>query len=730
MLWQGNSPAGGQPQPASGPVPHQEQGLELNALLAVLTERWKLIAALAGGGMLLGIALALLSPPEYRASALLQFDPATTEVLQPGDNNSAPRIRGSNQEAIATQIGLLHSDSLARQVAQDLNLVAMPEYGGDAGTLSQRTERAAAIVRENTVAEPVKGSTLIQVSAISGDPLLAAKIANAMVQGHISANIERRFDASSYARKFLSDQIARTKNALEESERNVNNYAISAGIFREQGSDVDGKKVDGASLPLSDLTKLNDALKQAEINRITAEQRYRKSEINFASEAATSIAPLIQSRTDLQAQYDEKLKVYKPDYPTMTELKARIDRLDAAIRSERGRSTSNKRAELYGEFQSAVRIEEELRQKVAEAKGEVVLDRGRSIQYNILQREADTNRALYDALLQRYKEVGVAGGIGQSEISLVDEAKAPRGPFRPRPLLNALIGLLGGLALGVALALALHLLFDTIAEPRDVRNKLHLPVLGAIPMEPEGRAPMEALADRKSELSEAYLSVRTALKFARPEGLPKSLLVSSTRPGEGKSTSAYAIALSVAKLGSRVLLIDADLRKPTFASDRPDGRGLASLLNNEDPISGLIEQTRTDNLSLLPVGRFSGSAADLLSSNRLPLLIREASTMYDMVVIDGPPVLGLADAPLLASVAESTVLVVESRLSRTGDVQEMVRRLTDAGANLAGVILTKIALKRSRYGYGYGYGYGYYAYDQGEQTSEEEAARRIEVGRA
>lgn len=144
--------------------------------------------------------------------------------------------------------------------------------------------------------------------------------------------------------------------------------------------------------PLSDLTKLNAALKQAEIDRIAAEQRYRKSEINFASEVAATVGPLIQSRTELQAQYDEKAKLYKGDYPVMSELKARIDRLDAAINSERRRTSTNKRAELFGEFQSAVRIEEELRQKVAEAKGEVVLDRGRSIQYNILQREADTIR--------------------------------------------------------------------------------------------------------------------------------------------------------------------------------------------------------------------------------------------------------------------------------------------------------------------------------------------------
>ena len=724
MVLQGNPPAGGQTQPGVANPQHGDQGFDIAHIVTILLERWKLILAISLAGLVLGIAAALLTTPQYRASTLMQYDPGSTDVLEPGKNGQ-PKMRGPSGEAIATQIGLLHSESLAQQVAQDLNLVAMPEYGGESGTLQQRTDRATAVLLRDTNAEVVKGSTLIRVSAVSNDPAMAARIANALSQGHISANIERRFNASSYARKFLSDQLTRTKGSLEESERNLNSYAISAGVFKQTGQNADGKVVEGASLAQTDLSKLNDALKQAEINRIAAEQRYRKSEVDFAGDIAAAVSPMIQQRTDLQAQYDEKLKVYKPDYPAMIELKARIDRLDSAIASERKRSNTNKRAELYGEYQSAVRIEAELRQKVGEAKGEVVIDRSRSIQYNILQREADTNRALYDALLQRYKEVGVAGGIGQSEVSLVDEAKAPNGPFRPRPLINALIGLIVGLSLGIGLALALQLLFDTIAEPRDVRSKLHLPVLGAIPMEPDGRAPMEALTDRKSELSEAYHSVRTALKFARPEGLPSSVLVSSTRPAEGKSTSAYAIALTVAKLGSRVLLIDADLRKPTFASSRKDGHGLGHLLTHDEPLMPLVEKTKTDNLSLLPVGRFSGSAADLLSSNRLPVLIKEAAEAYDMVVIDAPPVLGLADAPLLASVVEATVLVVESGKSRTADVQEMVRRLADAGAHLAGVVLTKISIKRGRYGYGYGYGfYGSEADQRGAITEE---ARRIDV---
>jgi len=228
-----------------------------------------------------------------------------------------------------------------------------------------------------------------------------------------------------------------------------------------------------------------------------------------------------------------------------------------------------------------------------------------------------------------------------------------------------------------------------------------------IPFDTENRSLMEALADRKSDVSEAYYSVRTALKFSRPEGAPRTLLVTSTKPGEGKSTSAFAIASSMSRLGSKVLLIDADLRKPTFVSSREDGYGLAHLLGSEEPLSAYVEGTQVENLWLRRVGRFVGSAAELLGSNRLPAIIAEARNSFDMVVIDGPPVLGLTDAPLLGSAAEATALVIESKASRTGDVTEMVRRLSEAGAHVIGVILTKVTLGNA------GYGYQYYSYSYG-----------------
>lgn len=717
--------------PAAPPVQGglvQATGFELGDVLRIVSEQRRIIIGAGIIGLILGIVASLLMTPLYRAGATLEYNSSANDVLDTAAGGNKPASRGNNQEAIATQMGLLRSEALARRVVEDLNLASDPNYGGAQGTRQQRSDNAVRVVRGGTVVDPVKGSLLMQVSYTATDPGMAAKVANALARGFIASSLERRYDSSSYARKFLSDQLARTKTALEDSERSLNAYAISSGVFRAPGQIVDGKTTEGGTLASADLTALNEAYNAAKVRRINAEQAYRNNSVDFAADQAAALSSLIQQKAELQAQYDEKLKLFKPEYPQMRELLARIARIDSTISGERGRTSGNRRAELRGEFESALRAEGQLAAQVSGAKGEVTSERTRSIQYNILLREADTNRALYDALLQRYKEIGVAGGIGQSNVSLVDVAEPPGAPFRPQFVTNALAGVILGLGLGLALAFAAHLLFDAITDPGDVRSKLHLPVLGVIPMETEDRTLMESLADRKSDVSEAYYSVRTALKFSRPEGAPKTLLVTSTRPGEGKSTSAYAIASSMARLGSKVLLIDADLRKPTFVSSREDGYGLAHLLGTEEPLSGYVEKTQIDRLALLPVGRFVGSAAELLGSNRLPAIIAEARGTYDMVVIDGPPVLGLADAPLLGSAAEATALVIESRASRTGNVVEMVRRLVEAGSNVIGVILTKVTASNGAYGYSY-YSYGYGADGAGGKVSSD-PARKLDLGRA
>jgi len=678
--------------------------LEIHEILRIVGERYRIILAVGLCGLLLGLGVSLLATPLYRASALLEYDPSATESLD-NTRGAASRSFIANQQVIATQLGLLRSDALTRRVAEDLNLAAVPAYGGTTGTRDERVKRAAARISASTVAESVKDSMLLKVSIASPDPAMAARIASGMAQGFIASSLERRYNSSAYARHFLSDQLARTKTALEESERAVDDYAIRSNLFRTPGQIVDGKSNEGVTLSVTDLAAMEEALNQARVKRIATESAWRNGSADHALETAPALSPLIVQRSSLQAQYAQNSRLFKPDYPAMQELAAQIERLDAAIAAEKSRGTGDQAAQLLAAYRTALQAETDLAARVANAKGQVQDERSRSIQYNILQREADTNRTLYDALLQRFKEVGVAGGIGQSNVSLVDDAQIPQRPFSPNIALNCGVGLFFGLVAGLAAAFVVHLLFDTIGTSADAREKLGLRVLGNIPMDASGARMIESLTDPKSAVTEAYYSTLTALKFARAKGMPRTVFVTSAHPGEGKSTTAYAIAVTSARLGRKVLLIDADLRRPTFSSRTTHELGFAHLLASEDALATYARPTALDNLSLLPVGSFTGSPAELLSSVRLGAIVAEAAAHYDQVVLDGPPVLGLADAPLLGSVAEGTVVVVESRKTRTNTIHEMIRRLDEAGASVLGIVLTKIARSSGSYGYQYQYQY-------------------------
>lgn len=689
-------------------------GLEVGDVVRILSERRQIVLGGALLGIIAAIAVSLLMTPLYRASALLELNSPATDVI--ADASGQHRTAAVNtQEMVQTQLGLLNSDSLARRIVEDLNLLSQPGFADQDGTREQKIARAVAVLHRNSMIEAVKGSALMRVSYSSPDRVLAARVANALAEGFIASSLERRYDSSSYARDFLRNQLASTKAALENSERQLNAYALESGIVRTPGQVINGTTTEGASISANDLAALNTALNDAHVRRVNAEQAYRNGAVGqnaTAVAAATSSGALRQQRATLQAEYDDKAKLFKDDYPEMRQLESRIAALDRAIAGERSAGNNGAQSDLLAEYRAAEATEAQLASRVAALKRNVQSERGKSIEYNILQREVDTNRALYDALLQRYKEIGVAGGIGQSDVSIVDKADPPQAPYRPNMPLNAIIGLLLGAALGVGGAVIAHLLLDHIVSPADVRSRLGLPVLGVIPAEPDGRSLFEAIEDRKSDISEAYFSVRTALQFVGEHGTPRSLLLTSTRPGEGKSTSAYAIASSFARTGMNVLLIDADLRKPTFISHDESRRGLASLLGSDEPLASSIEKTKSPNLSLLPVGRFTGSAAELLGSPRLSRIAAEAITLFDLVVIDGPPVLGLADAPLLGAVAEKAIMVIQSGEARTANVLEMIKRLQASGTDLCGTILTKVRRNNPAFGY------NYYSYNYGDSSGE------------
>lgn len=684
---------GGQPQPM----------LDFTRLIRILHE-WRLVILSAAAlGLALALLLTLLTTPLYRARVTLEVNPPRVQIID--EKNQGAEAPASSWDFIATQVGLLKSRSLAERVAQDLNLGNNPKFADPTADAAARLAQAASVVAANIRVRPPEEGQLIQFEYVSDSPQLAARIANAYADAFINSSLQRRYDASAYARSFLERQIAKTRGDLERSERQLVAYAQSQGIVNTGGGGKQGETGDVSSLQGQSLVALNEALAAATAKRVAAEGAYRAAVgAGMTSEVASSTQALRQSRAALEAEYQEKRTQLKPEHPEMVSLRSRMDELDRQIVRETSNVSSGRNNSLLADYRAALAAERSLQARVAGLKGQVLDLRGRSIQYTILQREVDTNRALYDALLQRYKEIGVASGIGAAPVSIVDRAQVPGAPFKPNLFLNLLGGLVLGTALGILAALGLDFINDTIKTRADVREKLGLACLGAIPKRSRKSALLEELDNSSSPTLEAYTTLVSSLRFSTEQGTPKHLLITSARPGEGKSSTSLAIAHNLARLGKSVLLIDADLRKPAFRSVS-DKVGLTKLLTSEELLADHVTSTQYDNLFLLASGPVPPNPADLLSTGRFRAIVREASSQYDAVVVDAPPVLGMADAPLIGSVIKEVLFVIESGKTRTHAALEALNSLRAAGATILGATLAKSTEEKSAYGYGY-YRYG------------------------
>jgi capsular exopolysaccharide synthesis family protein len=720
------------PSWGSGQGLADQPALDLAVYWRLALKHRLLIFACFFGALIVGAAITLLLTPVYTAQATLQIDREAARVFNAED--VAPResmIQG--EEFFQTQYGLLRSRSLAERVIESLGLASSdasltalgvkppPATGTAAAQAANRRAAVLEAVQENLSVSPVRGSRLVAVSYDNPNPAVAARIANGFAENFIQANLDRKFESSTYAREFLEERIAQTKDRLESAERQLVAYAANQQIINISEAGAGGVESGSTqSLTSNNLVALNGALAEARAARVAAEERWRSARTSSLMTLPevlqnATIQRLSEQKAILDATYQQKLSVYQPDYPEMVQLKSQIDEADSQIQA----LATDIRTSIQSQYEIAANEERSLQTQVNVLKGDVLDLRDRSVQYNILQRELDTTRTLYEGLLQRYKEVGVTGGVTANNISIVDSATPPEKPSKPNLLMNIFMAALLGLGLGVSAALLLEALDETIATPDDAEIKLGVPVLGVVPLLEKGQSTAAALADIRSGFSEAYYSLRTALQFSTPNGAPPSLLVSSARPAEGKSTTAYAIALNLARIGKRVLLVDGDLRNPSMHRilNVENDRGMSNLLSGSADLAALTLRTRQENLSFIPCGPLPPNPAELWGGERVRQFLTAAGDHFDHVVIDGPPVLGFADSPLLASVVRGVVFVVESRGTRRGQARGALRRLNVGRAHLLGVVLTKFNAKSTSYG-GYDYAYDYtYGNQPGEATT-------------
>ena len=705
------------PAPSGDTIPVVRQYLRI-AL------RWRyLILSAVAACVILGLVITLLMTPKYTATATIEIAREASQVTNFQGVERETSV--ADQEFYETQYGLLHSRVLAERVATQLRLVDDKAFFERFGinqdnpnfrqvngryTAQGRAARqriAGEVLLDAVSISPTRLSQLVAIHFTSPDAAFSQKVANAWAENFIQTNLERKVQATSYGRNLLQRQLAQAKERLDGSQRQLVTYAEQQRIINLPAQSTGDNKTAERSIVADELASLNSALSGATADRIQAEARFRQGGGSGQSSEALrnqAINTLRQRRAELAADYQRLMVQFEPGYPPAQAIKSQIDQLDRSIAREEGRVSGA----VQAEYRQAAERETALRQRVEQLKSTYLDVRRRSIQYNIYQQEVDTNRALYDGLLQRFKEIGVAGGVGVNNITVVDPADVPQKPSSPRLLLNLAIALLAGLVIGGGLAFVFEQMDDAIADPAEVERRLGLPLLGSVP-KIEGVEPRDALLDRKSDLVDAYLAIQTSLGFTTEHGVPRSLAVTSTRPAEGKSTTALAIATMLSRAHRKVILIDGDMRSPSIhhLGNVENDKGLSNFLAGQDGFQQLTFEMSNLGFTAMSAGPIPPNAAELLTGHRLQLLIERLLEHYDHVVIDSPPVMGLADAPLIASRVEGIVYAVESHGIRSSLVKTALQRLQAANAHILGGVLTKFEARKSHYGYGYEYGYGY-----------------------
>jgi len=676
-----------------------------------------------------------LMTPIYRSTLTLQIEREPPKIVQyQASVESEPDTYQGYESFYKTQYELLKSRSLAQRIIDLLGLSENPifigkeqeqeesvwktRFGWFKGTgqgeetpeeLEHKRDLIKMLLGGLTV-EPVRDSRLVRISYDSPSPELATSIVNTLANTYINMNLERRFESSSYARKFLEERLQQIKAKLEDSERELAQYARRNQLIitLDERQNIINKTVE----------ELNTALAKAEVDHIKAEADYQQVQRTDGQGLSailenSLISKLQETKANLEAQYQDELNVLKPGYPKMQQLTSRLNQIQSKINEE----VAKIRASIRAKYESAKTNESLLQAKLNEAKNELMETQQRSIQFNTLKREVDTNRQLYDGLLQRYKEVGVAGGVGTNNISIIDKAEIPQYPFKPRLVLNTVIASVVGLFGGVLLAFLFDAL-DKSIKPEKLERLTGIPALGMIPRisRPTRRTQNnQALAllacqDPRSIFAEAYRSVRTALQFSTVDGAPRIMAITSAQPQEGKTTAALTLAVTFAQAGKKVLLIDADLRNPFLPRllQLDNSLGLTNYLAADANPVEVAHPVLLDNLFVIPSGPLPPNPVELLSTPKMAALLALAAEKFDQVILDCPPVLGLADALILGNMAQATLLVMEAGVTPLPVLQDALKRLRSARVHILGGVMNKLDTRDHSYGYHYHY---YYSYD-------------------
>ncbi|GEM_PF-39617 len=713
------------------------------------------LIAVVGASLLISI----LTKPMYRATSTVEValeNPQIVsfkEVLE--DNTQTAEFYNTQQELIqsrsmaeavlskydlwdnpdfkVSQIIFNPIPSLLSYVDESVDYIRLiftkPQNGeNDANEAEQKAEREKIrrgwkidefLSRVSVSANP--NSRIITITFDAYSPTFAAKIADAIADTFVSWSLDRKLEATRNARDFLHRQLAEVKGDLEKSELALHKFQTDNNIVS-----LDANQ----NLILSQLQELDKSLSQVTAEKTAKESLYKSVESGNPDEIIEVLSdPIIQG---LKAEYNKLLVDYsnlsatfKPDYPPLKQLQARIDEIRARINAE----TKKRVAAIKADYETSARKEELLKERAGEQEKLALALNEKTIQYRALEREVESNKSIYESLLQRSKETEVAGGIRAGNIQVVDSAAIPSDPFKPNIPRNLLLAIVVGLIGGVGIAFALEFFDRTVKTPEEIREKMRLPVLGAVLRLPENggykrlKSPIEKLymLEPRSPFSEAIRTLRASVMLSSQDHSLRSILVTSCWPGEGKTTIAANLAISLAYGPNRVLLVDADLRHPTLSKTFGISRsslGLSNYLMFGSEMNEIIHSTDIPQLFVLPSGSVSPSnPSELLHSDEMKELLSKLRSEFNYVVIDSSPAIGLADSIMLSTVADATILVAGAGMAMRRDISHVVKQLSDVGAQFLGVIINCLEVGKDSY---------YYRYDQ-YYNRDRTQDKRIEI---
>ena len=687
------------------PATSVDSSMSLQDILGILNRR-KLTILLTLLSILAATMLYTFSTkPSYLANAVIQIEREGADIINFGNTpqtTNAPT--GNNDPFFRTRYEMLRGRVIANRVIEELNLHESlnPREKNSVFSISgikklfglsskkktnQKVDYASLFSKKLSV-QAIEKTHLVQISYEAPSPDEARNVVTSLIDNYIKTQIETKSETGEYAKNFLGQKLAEAKTRLKDSEEALVGYANENGILG-----VDDKQ----DRHLRKLTSLDEALVQAEIKRIEAESLYQQMKrVGSVSTVLTNpvITSLKARLVQLEGDYQEMLKTFKPNYPDMKRLQQQINNARSKLRQEMG----NIKNSMEADYLASRKQETKIRNELSQFNKKMFSLQDSSLAYNTLKREVQTNEKLYNTLLQRFEEVNVtASSVNTSNISIVEPAVTPFKPYRPRPKLNLLLGLLSGLILGLGMAFLREALDQSVKSPEDLERISGLPVLGLIPRVTKSSLKKNLGAvvrlNPRTAVAEAYRLLATNMRFMIDSKDERVILITSVNPREGKSTTATNIAFSYAQMGLKVLLVDADIRKPSLHArlGLSNKLGLSNYLKGEVDLVGITQPVKDiQGLYAITAGKYDTDPISLLSHERMSYLTTQGASIFDYVIIDAPPILGFADTLVLSSLATSTIIVAKENMLKADNIQTVLKQLYRVKQNVLGILLVDV----------------------------------------